>query len=117
LKVHGVRMKLLDSQKKDIIEYLKPLRPKKIILFGSHAWGNPDKNSDIDIYIVTSDDFTPKNFSEKMDVKLKVTRQLFEFRKKYSLDLLVHTIPMHEKFLTLDSSFARQIMLEGIELL
>ena len=109
-------MELLDSQKKEIVERLKPLRPKRIILFGSHAWGKPGKDSDIDIYVVTNDDYTPKNFSEKMDMKLKVSRPLLEFRKKYSLDLIVHTIPMHEKFLELDSSLARQIMTEGVEL-
>ncbi len=109
-------MNLLDSQKKEIVERLKPLNPKRIIVFGSHAWGKPGKDSDIDIYVVTNDDFSPKNFSEKMEIKLKVSRLLLEFRKKHSVDLLVHTIPMHEKFLSLDSSLARQIMSEGEEL-
>jgi len=29
----------------------------KIYLFGSYAYGNPDKNSDIDIYVVIPDDY------------------------------------------------------------
>jgi uncharacterized protein len=100
----------------EIVESLKSLRPRKVILFGSYAWGKPGKDSDIDIYVVTADDFTPRNFAEKMDIKLKVSRQLLEFRKKHALDLIVHTIPMHEKFLALDSSLARQIMTQGVEL-
>lgn len=110
-------MNLMDAQKKEIIEYLKPLRPKKVILFGSHAWGKPGKDSDIDLYVVTNDEFTPRNFAEKMEIKLKVSRHLLEFRKKYATDIIVHTIPMHQKFLALDSSLARQIIIEGIELL
>ncbi len=114
---YGVYMNLLNSQKQDIIECLKPLRPKKIILFGSYAWGTPDRDSDIDLYIVTRDEFIPSTFSETMNLKLKFARQLLEFRKKYPSDLFVHTSPMHEKFKEPDSSFARKIMTEGIELL
>lgn len=110
-------MDTLEARKNTILECLKPLRPKKIILFGSHAWGKPDKDSDIDLYVVTDDNFIPSNFSEKMDIKLKVARHLLEFRKKYSTDLLVHTAPMHKKFLKMNSSFARKIMNQGIELL
>lgn len=109
-------MVLSDSQKNEIVETLKPLRPKKIILFGSYAWGKPGKDSDIDLYVVTDDDFTPRNFSEKMELKLKVAKKLLEFRKRQSLDLIVHTIPMHERFLAFDSSLARQIMTNGVEL-
>jgi predicted nucleotidyltransferase len=35
---------------------------KSIYLFGSHAYGNPTEESDIDIYVVTPDD--TNNFSE-----------------------------------------------------
>jgi hypothetical protein len=33
---------------------------------------------------------------------------------RYALDLLVHTKPMHKKFVETDSSFARQIVKEGV---
>jgi predicted nucleotidyltransferase len=112
-----LKVKLSDKQKKRIVESLKPIRPEKIVLFGSYAWGEPGMDSDIDLYIVTSDDFMPMNFSEKMEVKMIVARRLMEFRKKNSTDLLVHTKPMHRKFLEMDSSFARKLMAEGIDLL
>ncbi|HRF57283.1 MAG TPA: nucleotidyltransferase domain-containing protein [Campylobacterales bacterium] len=28
-----------------------------MILFGSYTYGTPDENSDIDLYVVTKDDF------------------------------------------------------------
>jgi predicted nucleotidyltransferase len=55
----------IEEVKKEIIEKLKPLNPEKIILFGSYAYGTPDANSDIDIYVVTKDEFIPQNFSTK----------------------------------------------------
>ena len=35
-----------------IIESLKPLDPHKIILFGSYAYGTPNENSDIDLFLI-----------------------------------------------------------------
>ena len=29
-------------------------RPEEIILFGSHAWGEPDENSDLDLMVIIS---------------------------------------------------------------
>ncbi len=28
------------------------LNPEKIILFGSYAWGKPDKDSDLDLFVI-----------------------------------------------------------------
>ncbi len=36
----------------EIVKCLKPLKPLRIILFGSYAYGTPTENSDIDICIV-----------------------------------------------------------------
>lgn len=30
-------------------------QPEQIILFGSHAWGNPDPGSDVDLMVIVSD--------------------------------------------------------------
>ncbi len=102
-----------DNLKSRIIECLKPIGPARVILFGSYAWGKPGKDSDIDLYIVTKDEFMPRNFSEKMRIKSSVSRRLLELKKDYGADILVHTMPMHRKFLALNSSFARKIMIEG----
>ena len=29
-------------------------QPEQVVLFGSHAWGNPDENSDVDLLVVLS---------------------------------------------------------------
>ncbi|PIP40921.1 MAG: DNA polymerase subunit beta [Desulfobacterales bacterium CG23_combo_of_CG06-09_8_20_14_all_51_8] len=110
-------LKPIDKIKNRIIECLKPIEPARVILFGSYAWGNPDKDSDIDLYVVTKDEFMPQNFSEKMRLKSAVSRRLLELKQDYGADLIVHTMPMHRKFIALNSSFARKIMSEGDVLL
>lgn len=36
----------------EIVERLEPLDPEKIILFGSYAYGTPNKDSDIDLMLI-----------------------------------------------------------------
>jgi len=99
--------------KSEIIERLKPLNPNKIILFGSYAYGTPNNDSDIDLYVVTNDEFMPQNWREKMQIKLKFSKALRDIREHYDIDLITHTKKMYEKFLDLDSMFSREILTKG----
>ncbi len=110
-------MKLPDNIRTEIIEALKNMDPEKVILFGSYAWGNPDSDSDIDLYVVTKDDFMPNNWREKNEIYLKISRQIRRIRSKVPIDLIVHTKQMNQKFVELDSSFSREICQNGISLL
>ena len=105
-----------EKLKNEILTNLKPLNLEKVILFGSHAYGTPHENSDVDLYIVTKDDFMPQNFEEKTNVYLKVSNTLKKQRKSVDIDLIVHTKKMYEKFITINSLFAREIMHKGITL-
>ena len=69
-------MKLSESIKNEIIEVLTPLDPFKVILFGSYAWGQPEEGSDIDLYVVTRDEFIPKNFQEKSKVYSNISKAM-----------------------------------------
>ena len=60
---------------------LQTVPAEAIYLFGSHAYGTPTENSDLDIYVVVPDDV--ENLIDKNgDIRLKLWG-----RKKYSLDL------------------------------
>ena len=96
---------------------MAPLHPEKVILFGSYAWGQPTPDSDIDLYVVTRDDFMPATWRQKRDIVRTVSNRILDLRTRYAIDLLVHTKPMHRKFVEINSSFARQIMEEGTRLL
>ena len=99
-----------------IVEQLKTLNPYKIILFGSYAYGQPKEDSDIDLLVVTNSDFFPKNYREKSDLYLEVSRVIRDIRKQVPIDLIVHTKSMHKKFVELDSMFAKEILQKGMVL-
>ena len=107
----------IEKLKPLIVEKLKPLNLEKIILFGSYAYGTPYEESDLDLYIVTSDNVMPKSWKEKNTFYLKVSQQLNDIMEQYPTDLIVHTKQMHKKFLQLDSMFSRKVMQKGISLL
>jgi len=96
-----------------IVNRLKEINPNKVILFGSYAWGDPHGESDLDIIVVTNDDIMPKNYKEKMEIYLKVSTVLSEFKKQAPIDLVVHTRPMHNKFLKLGGTFSKEIAKRG----
>jgi uncharacterized protein len=81
-----------------IRDALAPLRPEKVILFGSYAWGQPTPDSDIDLYVVTRDNFLPANYEENMQNYLKVAALLRDINRSVPVDLIVHTRPMHRAF-------------------
>ena len=103
-----------ESVKKEILERLLPLDPDKVILFGSYAWGKPNEDSDIDMYIVTKDEAMPNSFNEKMNIKSTFAEAIRDIRKKCPIDLIVHTKAMHRKFIETDSMFSRDLMNRGI---
>jgi len=103
--------------KKQIVERLAPLEVEKIVLFGSYAYGEPNENSDIDLYVVTKDDYIPANFKEKNELYLKVSRLLRDLRKRFAIDLIVHSKKTYELFRESNSSFFKNDVSRGIDLL
>ncbi len=97
----------------EIVEKLKTIDPYLIILFGSYAYGNPDDESDIDILVVTNDDFIPETFDERLKYRLSVRRLIRETAKKVPVDILVYTKPMFEQFVEMKSSFSKEILEKG----
>ena len=106
-------IRLSEELRDRISEALRPLDPEKVILFGSYAWGQPTEDSDIDLYVVTQDDFMPATYEERIRNHLKVSSLLRQINREVAIDLIVHTKPMHDAFLRLNSLFARELMSQG----
>lgn len=101
------------EQLQQIVARLKQSNPNKIILFGSHATGEAGLDSDIDLLVVTEDEFLPCSFAEKSAIYLKVASTITDISKRVPIDLIVHTKSMHEKFVEMGSVFSRAIALNG----
>jgi predicted nucleotidyltransferase len=87
--------------------------PDKIILFGSYAYGTANEDSDLDILVVTGDEFIPISFAEKSSIYLKVSKTISDVKKEFPVDLIVHTKAMHLKFIENNSLFAEEILSKG----
>ena len=92
---------------------LRHLNVSKVILFGSYAKGTQSDDSDIDLLVVTHDTFVFDSFAQKMEIKLKIANALNSLRKHADIDLIVHTKPMYEQFIQLNSSFKKEIISSG----
>lgn len=91
-----------------IVEKIKTqYQPKKIILFGSYAWGNPTRDSDIDLLIV-------KNVNQKHRQRmLNVRKILSEENALAGIDILVYTQEEISQRLEIGDSFISQILKKG----
>jgi len=65
IKTKGKRVLDIKKIKLDIMEKLKPLNPQRVILFGSYVSGTPTKDSDIDLYVLSNDEFMPQTWKQK----------------------------------------------------
>ena len=106
----------IEKLKVEIVERLKPLNPYKIILFGSYAYGTPDEESDVDLYVVTNDDLIPASWREKSNIYLQFSKKLRDLQKEIPIDLIVHTKGMYKKFVDNKSSFYQHSILKGRQL-
>jgi len=106
----------IENMKLDILQRLKPLDLDQVILFGSYAYGNPNEDSDIDLYVVTKDEYTPQSFKENMDIKLKVSRAIKDLQKIIPIDTITHTKAMNKKFIQMGSMFSKEIVGKGVKI-
>lgn len=83
----------------------REFKPRKIILFGSYAYGTPTPDSDVDLMVVM-----PKARSRGERMSLRIRERL---DSPFALDLLVRTPRDIEKRLQLGDWFLREVMTQG----
>lgn len=82
-------------------------QPERIILFGSHAYGQPHPGSDVDMLVIME---TPLKEAEQ------ATRICQRIDYHFDLDLIVRTPATTTRRLTLGDLFLREIVDQGIVL-
>ncbi len=93
---------------------LKTIDPYMVLIFGSYAYGKPDEDSDLDVFVVLNDLSMPVTFKEKQDLYLKVSPLTRPVAKQIPIDLMVFTIPMFEQFKMANTCFSEEILTKGI---
>lgn len=83
----------------------KQFRLRKIILFGSHAYGRPDAGSDVDLLVIMP---RVRERGERMSVRIR-----HAVPRDFPLDLLVRTPSEVAKRLHQGDFFIREIMEKG----
>jgi predicted nucleotidyltransferase len=81
-------------------------RPENIFLFGSHVWGNPHKDSDLDLLVIITD--SNLSSSKRSSIAYRCLRNI-----PYPLDILVKTRKEIEKFAQIPISLEYQILHRG----
>ena len=96
-----------------ITDTLKNEGVDKIILFGSYAYGRPNEDSDLDIIVVTHDNYMPSTNQEKMELHHKYNLLIRNFRKIIPIDMLVYTKLMYDQMQEVGSLFTNEINRKG----
>ena len=94
----------------EIISIIKKTNPEKIYLFGSHASGASNEQSDIDLIIVAPSDERP------LERRMELRRMLVEYDRRIGLDLLVYTPDEFNMLAKEPSSFISSAVKHGVKI-
>ena len=97
----------INKQLKKITQKIvREFKPEKIILFGSYAWGKPDSNSDVDLFVVKE--------SKKQSInRERELRQLLFGHDFPPMDILVYTPKEVKKRLSMRDFFIEDVLAKG----
>ena len=84
-------------------EVVRQFRPKRVVLFGSYAYGQPNEDSDVDLLVIM-----PARNQHDQAVRIR-----WEVPAPFPMDLLVRTPKNMEWRLREGDSFLREIMSRG----
>jgi predicted nucleotidyltransferase len=92
----------------EIVErIIKEYKPKKVILFGSYAYGEPTEDSDIDLFIIKNTDKRP------IDRWIEVKRLLREHSRTLPVPPLVYTEKELDERIALKDFFVEEVLERG----
>jgi len=98
-------IELLETRLGHIVQGLQPMRPAKIVLFGSAARGSADKLSDIDILVV-AENVAPRFLDRIADAYDLISHD-------YALDILIYLPHEYEEMKRDGNPFVEATEREG----
>jgi predicted nucleotidyltransferase len=82
----------------------KEFEPEKIILFGSHAWGSPEDDSDVDLLVILP--YQGKAWRTASSIRERV-------QSRFPLDILVRNSEQVQARLAMNDTFFTDIFTRG----
>jgi predicted nucleotidyltransferase len=82
----------------------REFRPRKIILFGSYAYGKPTKDSDVDVLVIMP--FNRKRGRKSLEIRQRIAAD-------FPLDMIVHTPEFIGRRLKWGDSFIKEVLNRG----
>ena len=85
------------------------LAPIRVVLFGSYAWGEPDSDSDLDLYVIVPDQSEPA---------YRLARRAYHALHGVNIpvDVVVRTRTEAERNAGVAASFDREVLSRGVVL-
>ena len=101
----GFRVPVADELPEVVRRLSAALRPEKVILFGSYAYGEPTPDSDVDLLVILESN------ASATERYLAVSRLLYP--RPFPVDILVRTPQEIEQALHTGDTFLTQIVTQG----
>lgn len=99
--------KISPALREEVVRRLvEEFHPEAIYLFGSHAWGKPDADSDMDLLVIIE-----KSGEKPIQRAVRAQRSLRGV--KVPVDVLVKTRKEFEKYISVKASLEAQIARKG----
>ncbi|MEW5693521.1 MAG: nucleotidyltransferase domain-containing protein [Candidatus Hydrogenedentota bacterium] len=90
-----------------VAKIVSSYKPSKIILFGSYVYGEPDKDSDIDLFIIKRTQERP------IDRRVNVRRIVSDRTRRIPFEPIVITPKELEKRIRVGDQFVEEILTKG----
>ena len=102
------RNKQIQKTIAEVVEKIKTeYQPEKIILYGSYAYGKPNKDSDIDLFIIKDTD------KRRVDRFVEVSRIMDKWEGQISISPMVYTNKEVKERLSMGDDFVQEILARG----
>jgi uncharacterized protein len=102
LRYHSIDQLIVEITQRLVEEF----KPENIFLFGSHVWGTPTADSDLDLLVIVSN--SEISAAKRSSIAYRCLRDI-----PYPLDILVKTRQEIEKFSQIPASLEHQILSQG----
>lgn len=101
-----VNAKITEQKIKEVtLKIADNFQPEKIILFGSFAWGEPNENSDVDLFIIKKTDLSTREVAREIDGSI--------FPRPFPMDIVVYKPEQVEERSRNNDFFIKDILTKG----